>query len=187
MDWKVILIIVGFAAFVLWHIFLKKKKLGEMPLPIPDDFPFSFRTPGGVRVRSVAEVPASAQRLIDSGIRTQIDRTMAGRPTWTKSRSLFDYDLIFIEPMAINSNPEGSPALIAWGIQCAGCCIGIGGNSYPRPTIVLPHQEDQNWRFTEYLENSARYESEHIALWVNDPTGEFWDFLGAHDIHPIFP
>lgn len=160
-------------------------------IPIPESFAVQGTTPGGVSFKSTVAVPLSAQRLIDSGIQTQIDRTLIARPAWTNGRSLSSYQVYFIEPMGVYSGSipsiQGAPILIVGdGRSCAGTNLGTGGNLYPRQVIVLPHQQAQGWRFTEYLENSARYESEHIALWLNN-RDEFWIYTGANERHPIFP
>jgi hypothetical protein len=161
----------------------------------------SFRlTPGGVTVRSCVDVPAAALEAIDRGIQHQIRNSSHYNPSWTGVRSLSEYQVFLVPPTA--HNQDGSPALIVRYLtqsstvgteQSAGTCIGVDGALFvpgkgPRtdgryPSIVLPEQSAENWRYISYLEESARNESEHIAEWVNNKD-MFRTFATVGDVHP---
>lgn len=184
-----IIIAVVLVAFPIWWRWGAKRRIvHESAVPIPQDVPYAFRTPGGVSVSSVTNyVPDAALEAIDEGIRNQIERISAAHPEWAARANLVDYRVMFINPMAENVETDpGSPALIVYGIQSAGTCVGIGGDGFTLDFIVLPHQVDTSWAHIDYLMHSAWYESEHIREWFND-TAVFNSFLGTGDIHPHFP
>lgn len=176
------------AAAVWWRMTHKTRLTRGTAAPIPARLPYSFRTPGGVFVASVTNyVPDAALAAIDEGITNQLTRTEAAHPEWAAKRLLPDYRVIFIDPMATNAETEpGSPALLVWGIQSAGTCIGVGGDGVYPEYIVLPHQADSGWNYIDYLMHSAWHESEHIREWFNDQA-VFNSFIGSGDIHPHFP
>lgn len=150
-------------------------------------------TPGGVKVMSTVPVAAHALRLLDEGITNQITRHNNAFPHWQFGKQLSDYTVLFVDPMVTNKETEpGSPALAVHGgefgvIQTAGTCIGVWPHSAAdKPYIVLPHQEEQDWHFTDYLMRSAWHESEHIREFLND-WAVFQSYAIAGDIHPHVP
>lgn len=151
-------------------------------------FRYKFRTPAGVCVRSTVNVPQRQRELIDSGIRKQLERVNRAQPLWNKGSDLYGYNILVIDPMAVNVVTEpGSPALKVFGVQCAGTCIGVfPHDDVKQPYIVVPHQEASNWQYEQYWENSIWYESEHVRESLND-TGIFMSFEGTDDVHPHWP
>jgi hypothetical protein len=211
MNWIApILVFGGLAALVYVLLYLKKKNLQKKhPLIYNVDIPFDrlidpyFSTANGVTVRSVVPVPAEALQAIENGIAHQIRNTQRAKPEWTGFRNLSEYQVFLIDPHTHNVETEpGSPALLVkalnpngvdvFTVQSAGTCIGVaggilGGADDPRyPSIVLPHQAQEDWRFLNYLEESARFESEHIAEWGNDKQ-YFYSFANTGDVHPHWP
>lgn len=146
------------------------------------EFKHAALTPKGIEVKSTVPVPPEALATIDAGIDEQMKRFAVAYPDWPAGKRHSEYRVLFIDPMA--SNQDGSPAILVKGIQTAGTCIGVHPGSPSRqPWIVLPHQANRDWRFGEYLRNSAWFESEHYVEWLNDyPT--FLRFVGEGDVHP---
>jgi hypothetical protein len=80
-------------------------------------------------------------------------------------------------------------------VQSAGTCIGVDGAIFiphkgpvqdPRySSIILPEQSAENWQYLNYLEESARNESEHVAEWHNNRQ-MFATFAIVGDVHPHF-
>jgi membrane protein required for beta-lactamase induction len=80
-------------------------------------------------------------------------------------------------------------------VQSAGTCIGVDGSMFiphkgpvtdPRyPSEVLPYEDGELPAHAQYLEESARNESEHLAEWMNNKT-MFHSFAIVGDIHPHF-
>ena len=158
-------------------------KVSQPPTPLPDNFPYKLTTPQGAKVFSVVAIPNEALTSIDSGLNIQINSAKRFY-NWSKFQKASDYTIRFIEPQV--TNQDGSPAIFARGIQTAGTTFGTGRDgSYP-PTIVLPHQSATNWRYANYLIQSARNESEHVAESENDLT-LFFQRANANDCHPHFP
>jgi len=90
--------------------------------------------------------------------------------------------MLFIDPMA--TNRDGSPAIKVKGIQSAGTTIGLGEAPITeRPYLVLPHQGDSGWRYTDYLRDASANEADHYIAGCNNLI-VFWWFLGRRDIHP---
>lgn len=169
--------------FVLFF-FSCDKPVSQPPTPLPDAYPFKYTTQGGVRVFSVTEVPSDSLNAVDEGIRIQIDSYRRFYPNWTKFQSLDNYTVRFLAPQAINQ--DGSPALLVSGIQTAGTTYGTGRDGNSPPTILLPHQANQNWQFRDYLVDSVWFESEHITESEND-LDLFYRRAGAGDCHPHAP
>jgi hypothetical protein len=166
----------------------------------------SFRlTPGGVTLRSCVDVPLDAQQAIDRGVAHQIRNSSHYNPGWTAVRTLPEYQFFFVPPTAHNQvNDPGSPALMVryltmsstvGVIQSAGTCLGVDGTMFipgkgpvqdPRyASPILPEQSVERWQYLNYLEESARNESEHIAEWFNN-RDMFKTFAIVGDIHPHF-
>jgi hypothetical protein len=161
------------------------KPVSQPPVPLPDNYRFAYTSPGGVRVFSVVEVPLDSLNAVDEGIRIQIEAYRRFYPNWTKFQSLDKYTVRFIAPQAINM--DGSPALIhRAGIQTAGTTYGTGRDGNKPPTIVLPHQANQNWLFRDYLVESARNESEHVTESENN-LDLFFRLATGGDCHPHAP
>jgi hypothetical protein len=201
MTWLYIAIVIGLAAvfyFVVWPWYRRSTETKRIwnaldrEAGIPKHnamFKYAAVTPGGVQVRSTVEVPASALPFIDEGIDNQIKRHNNAYPHWAKYKNIAEYKALFVEPTATNQETEpGSPAIHVKGYQSAGTCIGTTPLSSVRPSIyiVLPHQKNQGWRFTDYLMRSAWHESEHVREFSNDLT-IFQQYANAGDIHPHVP
>lgn len=132
--------------------------------------------------RSTVEVPSHIFPVVNLGIKGTIFRWGSKFPQWTKARELSDYRVLFVDPQA--TNRDGSPAVRVKGIQSAGTTIGLGEAPITeRPYLVLPHQADSGWRYTDYLRDSAANEAEHFIAGSNNLI-VFWWFLGRRDIHP---
>lgn len=182
--WAVI-IGIGIGIGLLAFFRFRKKKI-EPPFPFPASFAFEYAADGDPWVRSNVPVPAEALAAIREGVEIQIARSSARRPDFTLYGAPIDYIVCLIDPMATNTvNTPGSPAILVRGIPAAGTCLGVGDGVSNVPIIVLPHQQNQNWQFIDYLRDSARYESEHIRLFANDRE-MFNHYQGANDSHPIF-
>ncbi|HQZ81647.1 MAG TPA: hypothetical protein PLR83_00375 [Pyrinomonadaceae bacterium] len=131
---------------------------------------------------STVEVPAQMLPVVRIGIRRTITRWLEKFPEWTNERELSDYRMLFIDPMA--TNRDGSPAIKVKGIQSAGTTIGLGEAPITeRPYLVLPHQGDSGWRYTDYLRDASANEADHYIAGCNNLI-VFWWFLGRRDIHP---
>ena len=190
-DTILTLVIIGIAAavaaIVIFQRAQRKKAVANtvrlnLPITLPPSLPYSTGARFGVPyIQSVVPIPESAAEAIGRGIVRQIATTPAH---WTNKREVENYDVVLINPDRINL--DGSPALSVRGIQSAGTVIGVANDGHVPSVIVLPHQANQNWQFLDYLEQSARHESEHDAEWANDQS-VFWQFIGAGDIHPHFP
>lgn len=184
-----IAIIIGIIAaiVVIGFVLRSRRKLPPVTtsVPIPETFAFGVNTPRGTFVISNVEIPANVLTLIDNGIQAQLDST--AHLNWQYARNHGDYQVMFIDPITTNTvTAPGSPALIVYGVQSAGTCIGIGNDPFSQAFIVLPHQVATNWRFEQYLSDTVRHESEHIIEWICD-RDMFWSFVGAGDVHPHFP
>lgn len=167
---------------------------------------YRYTTPKDVFVWSTVEVPPRQLKLIDEGIAMQIEAVGRHRPEWKLFRRHEDYAVLVIDPMATNRvNDPGSPALIVSQMgqpqtQTAGTTIGtkwkpityadgsykLTGTTLDRPYIVLPHQEETQWRYTDYFRNSTRNESEHVVEYINNYDGDYLAHTGANDVHPHF-
>lgn len=163
------------------------KNLDDVGIPKSEaKFKHTFVSPGGVKVLSTVPVPAVALLEIDDGISRTIRQHAAVYPTWEKNRNLNEWQVLFVEPRAINQQQEpGSPAIHVRGIQSCGTVIGIGyKEAAERETqfIVLPHQQGQNWRFLNYLNNCAAHESDHLFEFKNDY--RIFTIWNSNDIHP---
>ena len=151
-------------------------------------FKHRYTTPNGVRITSTVPVPADAMDLVEDGIMAQIRRHNAAHPNWQRFKNLADYAVVFIDPMgeSVETLP-GAPTLTVMGVQTAGTCIGVAARARAdQPTIVLPHQDADAWRFEDYLMRSAWHESEHVREFVNDHA-VFLQYIGAGDVHPHIP
>jgi hypothetical protein len=164
------------------------------------------KTPGGVFVNACVDVPPDALAAIERGIAHQIRNSSHYNPAWPAFRKLNEYQVFLVPPTAHNvETAPGSPALLVkyqdesgnvLSIQSAGTCIGVDGAIFGRniglqhdgryPSIVLPEQSAEQWKYLNYLEESARNESEHIAEWNNDKA-MFYSFAITGDVHPHFP
>jgi hypothetical protein len=178
------IILVVIAAVVL--LVVVRRRNGSVDVPEPQDTA-SISTPGGASVFSNVAVPHEALLASDEGIQKAIERMPA---EWTGGRNISDYRIEFVEPQAWNQ--DGSPALIAGGIQTAGTVKNIRGDG-SEMIIVVPHQEAVAWRFLDYLTGTIWSESEHCGeyracIQLNDPE-IFWKWarLGADDTHPHRP
>lgn len=152
------------------------------------DLRHSYTTPGGARVMSTVAVPTTALADIDTGISNQIHRHDREYPHWANYRNLSDYDVVLIDPMAINvENEPGAPSIFVSGVQTAGTCIGVQPRSpAKKPYIIAPHQEGQGWRYRDYFMRTIWHESEHVRERQND-IGIFLSYTGANDVHPHVP
>jgi hypothetical protein len=191
MHLTLILVIAAAAAMIAVAIYLRQRRKsggGQIVingLTIPDTFAMMTATTGGVWVMANVTVPQFALDEIDAGIAMQIERATAKFPDWIAGSTLKDYSVMFLGPMARNQVTDpGSPALVVNGVQCAGTVIGTEPGS--RAIIVLPDQDESGWAHRDYLRESARNESEHVRLAMNDRS-LFDHFQGVNDIHPIFP
>lgn len=198
MEWYWYIFIVAAIGLVVYgvHWFVQSQALKKIHqdltnLGIPKHvsrLKYKQISPMGVRFFSTVKLPVDAMLLVEDGIENQIERHNERFPQWRRYHLLTDYDVIFIDPMATNVETEpGSPALLVKGYQAAGTCIGLDGlPAVDRPHIVLPHQENQEWRFRDYLMRSAWHESEHVREWEND-IEVYARFIGAGDVHPHIP
>lgn len=181
MIW-IILAIGGIAALVVFVIWKRKRNavntvLKNLPITLPDtkEFRFYHDTPGYPIISSVVPVPIEAQGMLAAGVQKMLDCT--DDLNWQYARSMQDFVVLLIPPDT--RNLDGSPALFVNGIQSAGTCIGIYGDGFNPPCIVLPHQAP-DWRFLDYLKASARHEAEHI--------GEAANGIPHHEGgHPFYP
>jgi hypothetical protein len=168
------------------------------------EFTAVTKSPGGVCVRSTTDVPPEALAAIDRGIQTQIEKAGAANPSWTRKTSLSQYRVLFVDPSTFHDphprsgekcvNLESTPGapclLVDGGNQSAGTIAG-GSQVSPidRIYLVLPHQTAQGWKFLDYLQESARNESEHdrecSEEGLQGPT--CLKFQGANDVHPHWP
>lgn len=166
-------------------------------------FRHTQRTPQGARVKSVVQVPADFLTAVDEGLQRQIDRFATMFPNWTTVRPISDHTILVIHPNPTYSsegvasppcvtevNEPGAPCIYVRGIRAAATILGYDDNWTEidqTPPIVLPHQETQGWRYRDYWVNSIHNEAEHRAGWLNrwnEPTGLFYHFQGANDVHP---
>lgn len=182
--------IAGAVGYVLWKR-RKKPVTDGITFPngihLPGTPGYAYATPQGGQVVSVVTVPDRALAVIDEGYTNQLTRINAAKPEWANKKTIPEYKIFFIDPMATNQiNDPGSPALIVSGYQTAGTCVGIAGDGFGSDFIVLPHQAATDWQHLDYLMHSVWHESEHIREWFND-TGVFYGFLGTGDVHPHFP
>lgn len=180
------------ALAIMFVLVFKHKLFGSKTQPagpiekftLPNEFPYFKLTPNGTHVSSVVDIPDTALEAIDRGIGTQLEKISAVHPDWTNHNKASDYIVFFVPPMATNKeNDPGSPAIIVNGEQASGTCIVIDGIDY---VIIVPHQEDQFWRYPDYLMRTAWNESEHVRLFYNNKT-LFQYFTGVNDVHPFFP
>ncbi len=194
MSLPTILTIIGLTAaigLIFWRKYQRGKFKVYHGVPIPKKFPLTLTTAGGVTVKSVVPVPTYVQNWIDAGIQKQIDCVERLRPYWDNYRSLRDYTVFIIEPMGFSSDPSpllnGAPILtVADGRNASATNLGTGGDGYPVPTVVIPHQHQQDWHYDVLFRNGVRFETEHIVCWMNDQR-LFWEYTNANDRHPIFP
>ena len=151
-------------------------------------FRYRYTTRNGVRITSTVEVPTDAMDLVENGIVEQIRRHSAAHPTWDRFKTLAEYAVVFIDPMGVSVETlPGAPTLEVMGIQTAGTVIGTAPRARAdQPTVVLPHQDADAWRFEDYLMRSAWHESEHVREFVNDHA-VFLQYIGAGDVHPHIP
>lgn len=189
------IIVAAFGAFIYWlktrdrtqhYINLELQEFGINNTYTR--FKYNYKTPKGAEVISTAMVPPDALATVDEGIQKQIDCYDRLEPTWANYKNVSDYGVLFINPMATNQETEpGSPALLVNGYQTAGTCVGVHPRSNLKKSwIVLPHQTNTNWRFREYLKQSARNESEHVREYRND-YGRFLIYATGNDSHPHAP
>jgi hypothetical protein len=157
-------------------------------------FKHDYRTNGGVTIRSTQELPQAALNAIDEGISTQIAKINAARPTWQNHNRLDQYYVLVIDPTAYSQiDLPGAPLIQMRSGTTAGTVIGIGGTRsiLDHSYIVVPHQNGQNWRFTDYFREAVRNESEHDRECNEpnrqDPVYECEQFQGWNDVHPHFP
>lgn len=169
---------------------------------IPDEFTNlkeSYKTPRGAKVRSTVPVPADALTAVDEGLDRQIRRLSDIFPNWSAGKNISDYTVVFIDPNTAGNPPKtcqnevtepGSPCVYIGGIQSAGTVLGTDDYWSELDKvlpIVVPHQQNQQWRYRDYLINSVHNESEHARGWwnrQNEPQNVFYYFLGANDAHP---
>lgn len=161
-------------------------------------------TPKGVYIWGTVKVPKPCFRIIDEGIDKLLESIEYHHPEWKWFRKHSDYGIIFLDKMAVNR--AGTPALIISSlgypqVQSAGTTLGtkwkpfvnddgsyrLQGTAVNRIYLVLPHQDDVQWRYADYLRDSVRNEGEHAIEFINDYDGEFTSHLGPNDVHPHFP
>jgi hypothetical protein len=152
-------------------------------------FKHSYTTPKGARVWSTVQVPAEALTTVDEGLAEQIKWQFKKYPNWQNYRNVSDYDVLFIEPMGTNVETEpGSPHIKVNGISTAGTVVGMHWRTnIKKPYLVIPHQQEQNWRFKSYLFHSIWHEAEHACEKVNadfDPKNLYIHYMTAQDVHP---
>lgn len=159
----------------------------------------TYTTPRGAKVRSTVPVPPDALNAIDEGLNQQILRLSGMFPAWSVGKNISDYTVVFVDSnpggeqaSCVNEVTEpGSPCLYIGGQKSAGTALGTDERWRDLDTvlpIIVPHQQNQQWRFRQYLVNSIHNESEHVRAWWNrnnEPTGVFYHFIGEYDQHPF--
>lgn len=177
------LIIVGIVitGLVVYMLIARKRDLKPSVPPnrVPS-MPYQRSTPEGADVISYKPIDNESWPAVAASIDGGISSCIAGMlPDWTLGRHHTDYLIAFVEPTA--QTAMGEPALAIAGIKSAGTVVGVGGDGYHTPTILLPFQD--GWRFPDYLTNSVWFEGEHYAEWLNDEA-VFWRYTGINDSHP---
>lgn len=172
----------------------RAKKIAGLPIDYPTAIPYIYHRPETPYISSVVPVPEEAIQAVTEGLKQTIRSVRHRFPHWKNALQPSDYNILFIQPAAVNQ--DGSPALLVKvrgidgsvidRIQSAGTVIGLPGQYVAPPNIVLPHQSDQNWQYLDYLKNSARFEGEHFVELLND-LAVFYQYVGANDIHPHHP
>lgn len=181
-----------------------RNNLNRIGIANTDSQPRSFRqtTRQGAIIDSVVTVPQHGLDALDRGLQRRIDRFAIMFPGWPAARSVAGTRVLFIHPnrtygpdgtpsarCSLESIP-GAPCLFVGGIKTAGTVLGthdLWDAIDLDPPLVLPHQAEGNWQWLEYLAAAAHNEDEHRAGWLNlrnNPTGVFYQFLGANDVHP---
>jgi hypothetical protein len=155
------------------------------------EFKHNYKTPAGIEVKSVVDLPPHALFAIDQGILIQIDRLDHLRPMWNNYKDIRQYKVLVVEPGAYSTvDLPGAPLLMLRdGVTTAGTVIGIGGTASLGTTyIIVPHQNGQSWRFMDFFKEAVHNESEH-ARECNEPSREnpspeCTKFFGVNDKHP---
>ena len=93
------------------------------------EFKHNYKTPAGIEVKSVVDLPPHALFAIDQGILIQIDRLDHLRPMWNNYKDIRQYKVLVVEPGAYSTvDLPGAPLLMLRdGVTTAGTVIGIGG------------------------------------------------------------
>lgn len=193
----IILIIASGGAFTLWLIrFLRDLNEKERIWRSLDancgigkqysNFKKKYVTPGGARIRSTVAIPTANIQAVDTAINNQFALYAERFPQWDKYNKISDYDILVIDPMAINQvNDPGSPAILVKGQQAAGTTLGVWNyDPAKKPYFVVPHQADSNWSHMQYWIDSLNNETQHGRLAMNDYS-RFLYYTGERDIHPI--
>lgn len=191
-----------------WHDELRHN-LNGMGIGNHDSLPrpYRYRTPKGAIVESVDPVPQSALDALDRGFQRRIDRFRDPRmwPLFTAATQVAGTRVIFVRPNRLmppigDTRPPtppcvlesipGAPCLYTNGIKTAGTVAGLHdlwNHISLDPPLILPSQHP-TWEWLDYLAAAAHNEDEHRSTFLNrknPPTGMFYNFLGANDIHPF--
>lgn len=160
----------------------------------------SILTPGGVRLRSVSDVPMRVQLAIDEGVRYTLETDGRLFPGWTRFRSMSEIQIFIIEPdFRTVENDPGAPALnIRYRclstqpctVGSADTVIGTGvtgdlGGYQMYLSGVIASDEGSGWQHTRFVRNAARYTTEHLIECAND-VSVCTQFTTASDVHPHF-
>lgn len=177
-----ILVITGTAIGIAFLVWLKRHNQKQavaqnLAVDLPNVWNYTYPAEvGKPQVVSTVPVPASALTAIRNGIIKQLNT----RPEWmTEYEDAGDYTVALINP---HGEYKGWPSLKVKGVDgwAAGTCVGLGDGSTP-PLMVLPHQQAYEWTLPDYLHDAARFESEHISLYLHGIPQP------NPDVHPIFP
>jgi hypothetical protein len=173
---------------------------------IPDEdtnFKYEYTTPGGIKINSVVPVPAAFLGYADEAAQRQVARFAEMFPAWSNARDIRGRRIFIVVPGRLRQvdgtagphcvteqDDPGAPCLFISGYKAAAATFGCNDlwqKMDQNPPIVLPHQQFQNWQYVQWFKNSVEYEFEHHSGWMNRqnaPTGVFYHFLGANDVHP---
>ena len=133
------------------------------------EFKHNYKTPAGIEVKSVVDLPPHALFAIDQGILIQIDRLDHLRPMWNNYKDIRQYKVLVVEPGAYSTvDLPGAPLLMLRdGVTTAGTVIGIGGTAYEGGELQRPidgydmpnERDDTRYRCAIVARNCAPYES----------------------------
>lgn len=200
--WVFVIIAIGLAiaGLVYWRLGTRKekrieKKKGNLPIDYPytqADFKYSYVRANCPHIQSVAPVPEEAIAAIIEGLNMTQRAVRRKFPSWMNGFKLESVNIAIINPQG--SHPEfGFPELlinvkdlagkVIQQVATAGTVLGLPGHNVSPMVIVIPHQAATDWRFLEYLRNTARNEYEHFLEFAND-LYEAQKYTGTYDIHP---
>lgn len=183
-----ILAIAAAIAALVWYRLKARKNsrndraIADLPIELPANFPFFYETPMGAGV-ACENALSETERLrvlerIDAGLSKMLQAT-AGKG-FTAFRRHSDFYYALITPNAESS--DGYPAIrLKNGMLVSGITIGLEENF--ALMMVLPQQSSH----LDYLEASARHESEHIEAYFNDRKYYELTKRPENHIHPMYP